>query len=309
MRSDVEFRAEDGTVLRGWLYKPQKTTGADPAIVMAHGFSGVKGSLTKYAEVFSAAGFAVLLYDHRGFGSSDGAVRQDINPFQQVADFRDAITFVQTLSGLDPDRIGIWGSSFAGGHAINIGASDRRVKCVVAQAMMISGHGTVQRMFNARQSAQLVKRFAADRVARMKGESPEMIPVFTTGDDICALPPAVSPRFIKASEDEDALWRNEVTLRSLEHMGAYEPGTVIKFVSPTPLLMIVGLNDTITPPDLALEAYERALHPKKLVTHPGGHFATYYQYFGQSSTAARDWFLEHLGPDSAAAEAKRAVAQ
>lgn len=299
MRNDIDFRTGDGTTLRGWFYPPAQAAGPAAIVVMAHGYSGVKGSLTKYAEVFSAAGLAVLLYDHRGFGSSDGAIRQEIDPDQQVADLRDAITFAHTLPGIDPKRIGVWGSSFAGGHAINVAASDHRVKCIVAQVPMISGHETVRRMFLANRAAKLQKMFAEDRLARANGAEPQRIPVFSTGDDICSLPPAVSDRFIKASEDEDPLWRNEVTLRSLELMGAYEPGAVIELVGTTPTLMIVGLRDIITPADVALKAYERALEPKRLLTYPGGHFAAYYQFFDQTSAAARDWFVEHLAADAA----------
>jgi cephalosporin-C deacetylase-like acetyl esterase len=174
---------------------------------MAHGYSGVKGSLTKYAEVFSSAGLAVLLYDHRGFGSSDGAIRQEIDPQAQVADLRDAVTFAHTLPGVDPARLGVWGSSFAGGHAITVGAADHRVKCIVAQVPMISGHETVRRMFPANRAAKLERMFTEDRIARAKGEAPQRIPVFATDEAICSLPPPVSPRFIQASIDEDPLCR------------------------------------------------------------------------------------------------------
>lgn len=294
MQSDIAFMTEDGTTLRGWLYRPKTVEGSAPIIVMAHGFSGVKGSLTKYAEVFAAAGLAVLLYDHRNFGSSDGAIRQEINPYQQVADLRDAITFAQSLPGIDPDRVGLWGSSYAGGHCITTAANDRRVKCVVAQVPMISGHAMIRRMFLADRLAMLRKKFAEDRARRLAGGKPEMIPVFSTKDEICCLPPTVSPRFIKASEEEDALWRNEATLRSLEYLSEYEPGALIPFVSPTPLLMVVGAKDIITPADIALDAYAQALEPKRLVLHPGGHFASYYQFLEQTSGEARDWFVTHL---------------
>lgn len=308
MRKDIEFRTSDGTLLRGWFYEAKQASGPSPIVVMAHGYSGVKGSLTKYAEVFSASGLSVLLYDHRGFGSSDGAIRQEIDPHQQVSDMRDAITFVHTLPGVDASRIGVWGSSFAGGHAITLGASDHRVKCVVAQVPMISGHETVRRMFLANRAAKLDKLFTEDRLARMNGAAPKRIPVFSTEDEICSLPPQVSDRFIKASEDEDPLWKNEVTLRSLELMGEYEPGAIIHLVETTPILMIVGLKDTITPADVALNAYNRALEPKKLLTYPGGHFAAYYQFFDQTCPAARDWFLQHLaaGSEQAAQPGKAA---
>ncbi len=94
MRRDIEFNA-DGVTLRGWLYTPDKVTGKVPTIVMAHGFSGVKEmTLDKYAEVFCDGGMAVLVYDNRCLGHSDGQPRHDIDPVAQRRDYRCAITFV-----------------------------------------------------------------------------------------------------------------------------------------------------------------------------------------------------------------------
>jgi len=89
-------------------------------------------------------------------------------------------------------------------------------------------------------------------------------------------------------------WDNVMTLRSTRAARMYEPGTFIARVSPTPLLMVVGLYDTITVTDLALAAYEQALQPKKLVTIDGGHFDPYLADFAEASGAAIAWFTEHL---------------
>ena len=92
----------------------------------------------------------------------------------------------------------------------------------------------------------------------------------------------------------EGVWQNFMTVRSSRAARMYEPGTWISRVSPTPLLMIVSLHDTITVADLALAAYERALQPKKLVTIPGGHFEPYLDRFVEAGGAAREWFTEHL---------------
>ena len=113
MRKDVEFKSEDGVTLRGWLYLPDGARGRVPAIVMAHGFSAVKGNyLDKYAEVYAAAGLGALVFDNRCFGASDGKPRQHIDPWRQISDYRDAITYAGSLSEVDENRIGsaIWGS-------------------------------------------------------------------------------------------------------------------------------------------------------------------------------------------------------
>ena len=91
-RSDVEFNAE-GTILRGWLYLPDGASDRVPGVVMAHGLSAVKEMyLDAFAEVFAAAGLAVLVFDNRNFGASDGEPRQEIDPWAQVRDYRHAIT-------------------------------------------------------------------------------------------------------------------------------------------------------------------------------------------------------------------------
>ena len=74
-KQDVEFAAENGVTLRGWLFVPDGP-GPHPAITMAHGFAGVKEhGLERFARAFAAAGFVVLVHDHRGFGASGGSPR------------------------------------------------------------------------------------------------------------------------------------------------------------------------------------------------------------------------------------------
>src|SRR5206468_11270808 len=114
MRRDIELRTEDGTLLRGFVHTSGDGTG--PGIVMAHGFSGVKEQIDHYAAFFAEAGFSVLLYDHRGFGESDGEPRLEVDPYRQISDWRDAISYAATLPDAE-HGLGIWGSSFAGGLA------------------------------------------------------------------------------------------------------------------------------------------------------------------------------------------------
>lgn len=98
MRQEIAFNAE-GVTLRGWFYLPERTAGPVPTIIMAHGFSAVKEMyLDAFAEVFAHAGFGALVFDNRNFGASDGEPRQEIDPWQQVRDYRHAI------KGMEPTR-------------------------------------------------------------------------------------------------------------------------------------------------------------------------------------------------------------
>jgi cephalosporin-C deacetylase-like acetyl esterase len=146
MRQDIEFDAE-GVTLRGWLYLPDEASGPVPTVVMAHGFSAVKEMfLDSFAEAFAAGGLGALVFDNRNFGASDGEPRQEIDPWAQVRDYRHAITWAQARSEVDADRIGVWGSSYSGGHVLVLGAIDKRIKCVVCQVPLVSGVRNIQRL-------------------------------------------------------------------------------------------------------------------------------------------------------------------
>ncbi len=297
MRKDIEFKTEDGTTLRGWHYTPDGGAGPRPTIIMAHGFSAVKEMyLDRFAEAFAGAGLAAVVFDHRNFGASDGEPRQEINPWQQVSDYRDAITYAQSLDGTDPDRIGAWGSSYSGGHVLMLAAIDRRVKCVVSQVPLISGHRNARRLIRADVIAAVDAMCAEDRRNRFAGGSPAMMPVVSEDPaGPAALPTPDSWKwFTETGMTRAPAWRNEVTLRSVELFMAYEPGAYVEFISPTPLLMLVAVGDHLTVADEALGAYERARHPKKLVTLKGGHFDAYVAGFDTAGPEARDWFAQHL---------------
>ncbi|MCB9944097.1 MAG: alpha/beta hydrolase [Geminicoccaceae bacterium] len=297
MRKDVEFRTEDGVTLRGWHYMPDNGKGPFATIVMAHGFSAVKEMyLDKFAEAFAKAGMAAIVFDNRNFGASDGDNRQHINPWTQVSDYRDAITYAETLAETDATRIGVWGSSYSGGHVLVVAAIDRRVKAVVSQVPLASGHENARRLVRADFIAGLQQAFEDDRRNRMKGGKPAMIPVVDEDPNApSALPTPDSWKWFSETHKARApSWKNEVTLQSVEMFTEYEPASYISHVSPTPLLMVVALGDHLTVADQALAAYERALHPKKLVTLKGGHFDAYVANFDKAEPPATQWFLEHL---------------
>jgi hypothetical protein len=195
-------------------------------------------------------GLASIVYDNRNFGASDGEPRQEIDPWLQVRDYSDAITFAQTLEQTDPARIGVWGSSFSG----------------------------------------------ADRTDRAAGRAPAMLPVVAEDPMASsALPTADSYKwFTETAATRAPSWRNEVTLRTIEYAFGYEPGAYIGLISPTPLMLIVAVQDHLAVSDLAIAAYERAYEPKRLVLLPGGHFDAYVAEFEQSSGPACDWFRIHL---------------
>src|SRR3954454_8142671 len=127
-RTDVELTS-NGVTLRGWLY-PGAGPEPRPGVVMAHGLTAVKEMfLDRYAEAFAASGLTTLVYDHLGFGASDGEPRQNPSPTIQLQGYRDAIAWLGNRPGVDAARIGIWGSSFSGGEVIMLAGEDLPIRC------------------------------------------------------------------------------------------------------------------------------------------------------------------------------------
>lgn len=284
MRHDVEFDA-DGTTLRGWLFVPHNAKGPLPAIIVSHGFSAIKEQ-DVHAQFFADAGFAVLLYDHRNLGSSDGEPRQEIDPWRQILDMRHAITFMRSRKEVDEERIGLWGTSYSGGHVIVVAAMDRRVKCVVTQAFTYDGYTALRRRLGDEGYAAMRKRIDADYDARYAGAEPDYVAVSEPG--------TTSYKHLHHGE-AGKIYPNKVTLRSRDlHMG-YIPGAFVSRVAPTPMLMIVPDSDTTTPTDLQLKAFEEAGEPKKLlVIKDCEHYGVYMEHLETTAKAAIDWFNQHL---------------
>src|ERR1700756_2221019 len=274
-----KIRTENGTILRAYLHSPDPD--AHPGIVMCPGFGGVKPHIDQYAALFAEAGFAVLNYDNRGWGTSEGEPRQELNVFKQLNDFRDAITFAESQPEFDDQQgFGVWGSSFSGGLAIVTAANDPRVRCVVAQIPNVSGHRNAVKLFSAEQLREIRRRAAIDRPARLAGEPPMMVPMFSEEH---------------REAIDSGVWNNQTTLRSLENFIEFEPAGWLPYVTPKPLLMILAEDDRTTFTEVQRQVYETAAEPKKLVTYKGGHFDAYSKFFEQTAHPARDWFVEHLG--------------
>lgn len=149
---NVSFPTSDNVTLRGWFFRPCPLPSTSlPCLVMCHGFSAVKEmDLNTFAEYFTSnLLMSCLVFDHRGFGESNtkqGQPPLEIIPSQQTSDISDAITYAQSRPDVEADKIGIWGTSFSGGHVLWVGATDKRVKVVLSQVPCVDGYSNFQRL-------------------------------------------------------------------------------------------------------------------------------------------------------------------
>jgi dienelactone hydrolase len=284
-REDVHFHTNDGVRLAGWLYRPLRNT-PGPAIVLTHGTGCVKEmGLAPYAEAFCAAGYTCLVYDHRNLGASEGEPRAELDPWQQVSDMRDALTFLSLQEGVDPQQLGLWGTSYAGGHVIVASAMDRRVRCVVAVVPTLSGYRSSTIGMSQEQIDAMVAGFAEDRMARMRGEPPRRQKPTPPGSE--------TGNWLHAFGAGTA-YRGDSTLRSKELRMGYEPVDFIGRIAPTPFLMVAVTHDERCPREEQLAGFERAQEPKHMVMLEGGHYSVYDKILAESSQAAVAWFHRHL---------------
>jgi fermentation-respiration switch protein FrsA (DUF1100 family) len=302
-RSDVEFPGHDGVTLRGWLYRPDGASDVEgPAVVMTHGFSATRAmGLDRYAEVFADGGLTVLVYDHAGLGASDGEPRQVIDAWRQARDYRVAVSWLASRHDVDASRIGVWGSSFAGGVALVVGAVDRRVRAVVANVPWSGSPGADYDDTDAafRSMGDALDDPDGPGTESQRGEpaGPAAV-VEEPGEALPAfLPqPESSEWFLRVGRAPGSGWENRVWFGvPPADAPAFDPGAAVAHVAPTPLLMVVATNDNLAATDVALAAYERAGEPKSLEVIDGHHFAPYDgEAFTRAATRARDFLLDSL---------------
>ncbi len=296
-RRDVSITSQ-GLGLAAWYYVPKgmKPEEKRPAIVMAHGFSAVKEMyLDNFASKFAAAGFVVVVFDYRFFGGSAGEPRGQLLWPEQVMDYRNAITWASLQSEVDPQRIGVWGTSYSGGHVMYLAAYDKRIKAVVAQVPVTDVWATYMGKWPADQQAGFLGWLAKNRADRVATGTINEIPVAAPEGK-----PSVWPlqewyeSFMDLSRNAPS-WRNAIVVESLDTHMTYEPIAPIARISPTPLLMVIASDDVITPTAEEKQAFERAGEPKKLVVVPGRHFDAYHgpkhEAFVQPQVA---WFKQWL---------------
>lgn len=302
MRRDVEFKSK-GEACRGWFYAPDEGVPPFPAVVMAGGWCYVKEVvMPHYAEHFLGGGLAVLIFDYRNLGASDGLPRQHLDPWEQIEDYKNAISFVQTLPEVDPERIGIWGISYSGGHVLVVGATDPRVRCIVSQIPVVDGYMNMRRVHGEREFRKLLQLITQDRKARFGNEAERSyIPMSAPDPDrtLCTWPfPDVYDTFRQIRETEAPRHEHRSTVESVELLLSYTVFPYVRRVFNIPVLMIVAENDEKTLWDLEIEAFNEipAASKRLSVLSEVTHMSLYSErsHLEMAAQEGAEWFKEHL---------------
>jgi pimeloyl-ACP methyl ester carboxylesterase len=297
----VEFTSE-GATLRGRLYRPPGVK-QPPLVVMAHGFSAtIVMTADRYAEAFHTGGFAVLLYDHRNFGASDGDPRYQIDAAQQVLGYLDAIEFATKLPDVDADRIAIWGDSLSGAEVIVAAAIDPRVKAVVAQVPACSAEPAPAdpdgELFRAMRDRIVQGGFDPSAEA-VRGPLP-VVSFDQMGTPSLLTPLTAYRWFIEYGGRHNTGWVNRATRVDPTAYGPYHAGLAAPHLNAA-LLVLLSPDDEMpgAAPSVTRAAFDAVPGAKKLVEIDGGHFGLVYvpsDEFSHASSAQVAFLREHLQP-------------
>jgi dienelactone hydrolase len=270
-REDVWFNSGHDRI-SAWLYRPP-SNGDAPLLVMAHGLGAVRTMrLDAYAERFCAAGYACLVFDYRNFGDSQGAPRQLLDISMQLQDWTVAVAYARTLAGIDANRIGLWGTSFSGGHVIATAARLPGIAAVVSQCPFTDGIaslGTLSPLISARITGLAVR----DLIGARLGRPPVMVPTAGNPGEVALMnAPDAYAGFLKLVPDGTPL-RNEVAARIGVKILPYRPGRLAAKVT-CPILFCVCESDSVAPSG-PTRRYAATAPRGQIKLYPEGHFEIY----------------------------------
>ena len=292
-KKDIQFES-DGLICRGWLFKQSQQEKA-PCIILAHGFGGVKEmGLEAYAVRFADAGYHALVFDYRHFGSSDGEPRQILDIKKQHQDYHAAILYARSLPEVNPEKIILWGTSFSGGHVLQVAVEDTRIAAVISQVPHLSGQSSAKAA-GFIQNVRLGLASVRDHIHRLFNLSPFYVATMGRPGDLAAM---TAPGEYEASRklissDQDQL--NEmVAARIFLSLGLYSPGKLAPMLK-VPWLVQGAKKDITTPYNIAEKAANAAMKGE-LILYDRGHFDVYVQPdFERTITDQLAFLKRHIG--------------
>jgi dienelactone hydrolase len=288
---DVAFRKatimSEGTRLAAEVFAPKSPAASKlPTIVMSHGWGGTAANLRSDAVSFARAGYLVVTFDYRGWGASDSRVvltkpqpsrsagprftaevlevREVVDPIDQTADILNVVSWVYGEPNCDRERIGLWGSSYSGGHVVYVAARDPRIKALVSQVPALDSRWVVLAP-DARETT------FNEAAARTHGELGYPPPGARVVGNLRGAP--IREKLMQYAPVEDAARAKQCAM----------------------LFVLAEKEELFDNKDNGLKAYERATGPKKLVVIPKiKHYGIYGEARKQAQQLALDWFDTHL---------------
>ncbi len=291
----VEWMA-DGLRLVGDLRVPPRPDRA-PGLVFTGPFTGVRDQVTGlYAKRLAAAGYVTLAFDHRNFGESEGRPRSHEDPQGKLADLRAAVSLLRARPEVDAERIGAVGICLGGGYALKFAAFDPRVKAFAGIAGAYNTPYAMREGMGADGYRQALTSFTAAAEDHDQGGDIRYLPAVAVQGE-AAMSGAEPLAYYGTARGASACWQNLVTRASVRELITVDNMIGADFLSPTPGLIVHGVQDAYCSPQGASEAYGRMGEPKRIVWLDAKLHVDLYDaepYVGQAVEAVAAFLAEHL---------------
>jgi dienelactone hydrolase len=292
---DIHFRTanimSEGTRMAAEVFALKSNDGKKlPTVILCHGWGGTKVGLRPQAIALARAGYLAVTFDYRGWGESDsrlilaGAapptaersgprftaevreVREVVDPMDQTTDLQNAVHWVHGEPQCDVEHIGLWGSSYSGGHVVYVAARDPRVKATVSQVPALDSRWVIATPRDREQTYR-------EATARARGEAGYPEPGVRVIKSLRGAP--IRERMLDYAPVEDVARAKNCAM----------------------LFILAETEEYFDNKDHGVKAYERAQGPKKLVTIPGiSHYDIYDKARPQAQKLAIGWFDTHFKP-------------
>jgi dienelactone hydrolase len=294
---DIDFRKanviSEGVRLTAELYSPKSAAGKQlPTIIMSHGWGGTVANLRREALDFAHAGYLIIAFDYRGWGASDSRViltspepskkdgnkftaevmeiREVVDPLEQTQDIFNVIHWAMGEPQVDKNRIGLWGSSYSGGHVVYVAAHDPRVKCIVSQVGAMDSRPKAQ-LASAGAEADQYKMAYDEATKRARGEIGYPAPRARVIGNLQGAP--IREKLLRYAPVDDAPMIKNCAM----------------------LFVVAEKEELFDNAQHAKLVFDRAREPKKYVVIPGiTHYGVYTTAREQATKLEIEWYDQHL---------------
>ena len=281
-----------GTHCGADLYLPEQEH-KPSLVVMAHGFGAERTfRLPDYAAHFARNGIAVLLFDYRTFGDSEGTPRNLVDPGRHVADWKAAIAHARTIPSVNHHRIALWGTSYSGGHCIVCAAQDDAICAIVAQVPFVDPYSSIAHV-GLSHLIWATPHGILDIVKARLGLQPHYVKLVDRPDRFAAMNTPESLPGMLSIVPKEADWKNRVCARILFKFPMYRP---LRFASGVkcPALLMLAENDSLVSPASIRNAAKRMANAQ-VVAYPFGHFDIYNgEGFDDAIVKQTGFLIQHL---------------
>ncbi|MDD7805065.1 MAG: alpha/beta fold hydrolase [Endozoicomonas sp. (ex Botrylloides leachii)] len=287
MHQNISFTSQRLTIA-GHLYLPEKGHKPFPLVILCHGFCGVKELLIpNYADYFSRHGYAVLTFDYRGFGESQGEQGR-LQANYQIDDILSAIDYGVSLNNIDPERIALWGTSFGGANAVVAAAKDHRIKCLLIQLAFADGERVITGRMSEEEKLRLQKSIERMKIKKSTTGREMMVPIAKILSD----PQSVD--FYKTYRMQFPALGIKIPFLTIAETMQHKPEQYIKDIA-APVMIVAAENDGVNPAEESKRLYALASEPKQLhIEAKATHYELYNsKHFNHVVNRQLKWLKAH----------------